>query len=171
VTGAEAVQIRPAGPDDADPLGRCHVDCWREAYRGLVDGPGFRAELTRVDERVERWRQVLGGPHGTVVAVSDGDVVGFASAGPQRDDDVDLPLELYALYVRQARWGTGLGHRLLEAVVRDAPGSLWVLGTNERARTFYSRHGYRCDGAEKHDDVFGTEVRMVRRPVAGATAG
>ena len=169
MTGAAAAQVRPARPDDAGPLGRCHLDCWREAYSVLVDGPGFRAALTRVDERVERWRQVLAGPHQTVVAVADGQVVGFASSGPQRDEDLDVPLELYALYVRRARWGTGLGHRLLQTVLGEAAGSLWVFRDNDRAVDFYARHGFRRDGAEKVEEFFGgVEVRMVRLPVPPA---
>ena len=172
MTGVATVRVRPARPDDAEPLGRCHLDCWREAYTGLVDGPGFHAALTRVDERVERWRQILAGPPGTVVAVAAGEVVGFASAGPQRDDDLDLPVELYALYVRRARWGTGLGRELLQAVLGDAASSLWVFRDNARARGFYARHGYLPDGAEKVEDFFGgVEVRMVRRSVDPPTAG
>ncbi|MBP2415666.1 GNAT family N-acetyltransferase [Microlunatus capsulatus] len=176
-----AAVVRPARPDDAGALGRCHLACWDEAYTGLVDGPGFRAALTRVDERVERWRRVLAGPHGTVVAVvagegagdaADEQVVGFASAGPQRDEDVDLPRELYALYVRRARWGTGLGHRLLQTVVGDDPCSLWVFRDNARARGFYARHGFQPDGAAKVEPFFGgAEVRLVRRAGPPATAG
>lgn len=29
--------VRPAVPDDAEALGRCHRECWREAYGPLVD--------------------------------------------------------------------------------------------------------------------------------------
>ena len=172
MTDGRGVEIRQARPADAASLGRCHLECWREAYTGLVDGPGFRAALTRVDERVERWRQILDGQHGTVVAVVEGTVVGFSSVGPQRDEDLELALELYALYVRRARWGTGLGHRLLEAAVGDAASSLWVFRDNARARTFYARHGYRPDGAEKVEDYFGgVEVRLVRPPAPDITAG
>lgn len=171
MTGPGTPVVRPARPGDAELLGRCHLACWREAYTDLVDGPGLRAALARVDERVERWRQILAGPHGTVVAEAAGDVVGFVSAGPQRDDDLDLPLELYALYVRRARWGTGLGHRLLVAGVGEAPSSLWVFRDNARARGFYARHGYLPDGAEKLEErLGGVEVRMVRR-TAPTTAG
>ena len=94
---------------------------------------------------------------------ADEQVVGFASAGPQRDEDVDLPRELYALYVRRARWGTGLGHRLLQTVVGDDPCSLWVFRDNARARGFYARHGFQ-PGRRRE----GRAVLRRRRGPAGA---
>ncbi len=165
------VQLRPARTDDAGPLSVCHRACWSEAYTGLVQDPVLAAALAAFGERAERWRQILAGTHGTVLAVAGQEVVGFASAGPQRDPGLDLPVELYALYVRRALWGTGLGERLLAAAVGDAPSSLWVLRENQRARRFYARHGYGPDGAEKLEPVLAAqEIRMVR-PAPGAQPG
>ncbi|SDS81104.1 Acetyltransferase (GNAT) domain-containing protein [Friedmanniella luteola] len=166
MTGADpgpAPLLRGARPDDAEALGRCHLTCWAEAYGGLVDGDALAAALAAVDQRVDRWRQILAGEHGTTLAVAGEEVVGFVSAGPQRDDDLE-GVELYALYVRRPRWGTGVGDRLLTAAVGDAACSLWVLRANVRARTFYARHGFRPDGAERVDDLLGgvAEIRMVR---------
>ncbi|WP_180923796.1 GNAT family N-acetyltransferase [Nocardioides marinisabuli] len=88
----------------------------------------------------------------------------FASALPARDDDPALPgLELTALYVRARCWGTGLGHRLLEAAVGDRAAYLWVLAGNERATGFYERHGFVLDGAVDDSDDHGRHLRMVRR--------
>jgi GNAT superfamily N-acetyltransferase len=171
VTVPALEQIRPARLDDAEPLGRCHLECWRETYTAMVDGAALAAALGAFDQRVDRWRQILAGPHGTVLAVAGNEVVGFASTGPPRDDDLDpdVTVELYALYVLRARWGTGLGHRLLAATVADAASSLWVLRDNVRARGFYARHGYRPDGREERDELFGgLEIRMVR---SGREAG
>jgi GNAT superfamily N-acetyltransferase len=168
VTEPEPVRIRPARVDDAEALGRCHLECWRETYTGMVDGTALAAALAAFDERVERWRQILAGPpHGTVLAVAGKEVVGFAAAGPPQDDDLDLDpdlaMELYALYVRRARWGTGLAARLLAAAVGEAPSPLWVLRDNGRARSFYARHGYLPDGSQKQDQLFDAPaIRMVR---------
>lgn len=56
-------------------------------------------------------------------------------------------MELYAVYVRASQYGTGLGHRLLEAAIGDAPAYLWVFEANVRARGFYARQGFEPDGA------------------------
>jgi len=165
VTGASSTPvIRPAVPADAEPLVHCHLACWREAYTGMVDPERLRLVLSDVADRVERWRHILVEFPGRLLAEHDGEVVGLAAAGPNRDAELGLRTELYALYIRQAWWGSGLGHRLLEAAIGDADASLWVFRENARARRSYTRHGFVPDGAEKHDDYFGgAEIRMVRR--------
>ena len=75
-----------------------------------------------------------------------------------------MELELYALYVRAAYWGTGVGYALFEIAVGDRACYLWVLAGNERAIGFYERQGFRLDGTEdEHDE--GLHVRMVRAGV------
>jgi GNAT superfamily N-acetyltransferase len=159
----EVATLRPAVVEDAEPLARCHLTCWQQTYTGLVDADRLAAALAEVGERIERWRRILTESPGTLLAEDAGAVVGFAAAGPQRDDDLDVALELYALYVLRSHQGRRIGHRLLEAVTEDADCSLWVLGSNAHARTFYARHGFVADGSRKVDDLFGVEVRMVRR--------
>ena len=115
----------------------------------------------KVDERVERWRAILGEPHGNLLAEGPEGLIGFASAGPGRDNDVDTELELKALYVRASWWGTGVGYALFEEAVGDRAAYLWVLASNERAIRFYERQGFRLDGTrDEHDE--GLHVRMVR---------
>ena len=112
-------------------------------------------------ERVERWRGILGEREPTWVAEDADGLVGFAVAGPARDNDVDDdPRALRALRARGV-----LGHRRRLRAVRDAVGDraacLWVLADNDRAIGFYERQGFRLDGTEdEHDE--GLHVRMVR---------
>lgn len=60
-------------------------------------------------------------------------------------------------------YGTGLGHNMLTATIGEEPAFLWVLGSNQRAITFYQGHGFELDGVIKTDPVVGLELRMVRR--------
>jgi len=164
-------EIRQAAVEDAEAAAWCHLLCWREAYDGLVE-PALLAERTSdLDRRAERWETALG--QGWVrwlaldpdpaAAVQDR-VIGFASAGPARDDDAPTPLELFAIYARKAWWGTGLGTRLLEVAIGKEPASLWVLEDNRRARAFYRRHGFVEDGTKVDEPFFAVpEIRMVRR--------
>jgi GNAT superfamily N-acetyltransferase len=117
------------------------------------------------EARTERWRaQLADGPPRWLAVDDDGELVGFASAGPGRDDDIDLDLELYAIYVRASQYGTGLGHRLIEVAIDAAAAYLWVFEANARARAFYERHGFTADGARKPEPSFlEPEIRMVRR--------
>nr|WP_294694723.1 GNAT family N-acetyltransferase [uncultured Friedmanniella sp.] len=164
----DAVTVRLALVADADALARCHLACWQETYAGLVDAQRLAQAVAAVGERAERWRQILTDSPGTLLAVAAGQPVGFGAAGPQRDPDLRVALELYALYVRRSHQRSGIGHRLLEAVVGDADCSLWVLAINARARTFYAQHGFVADGTRKVDDFFGPEIRMLRSAAGGA---
>ncbi|MEI5676048.1 MULTISPECIES: GNAT family N-acetyltransferase [unclassified Nocardioides] len=156
------VTIRLATPVDAEALAHLHLDVWDDAYTGLMPQGILDDRREKVAERVERWRDILttsGNP--TYLAVGPDGLVGFASAGPGRDNDVDLDLELMALYVRATHWGTGVGYALLQEAIGDRAAYLWVLGGNDRALRFYERQGFRLDGTEdEHDE--GLHVRMVR---------
>ncbi|MGH3455514.1 MAG: GNAT family N-acetyltransferase [Nocardioidaceae bacterium] len=158
------VTIRAAVVDDAVAGAALHIACWREAYAGITR-PETLARLTDdLQTRTERWRTAAAkGPPRWLAADDDGALVGFSAAGPGRDDDIDLDLELYAIYVRASRYGTGLGHRLLEAAIGDAPAYLWVFEANVRARGFYARQGFEPDGARKPEPSFQEpEVRLRR---------
>ncbi len=166
-----------ATPDDAEGLARVHVVAWQSAYRGLLDDD-FLAGLT-VQGRREQWDHLLAESTtspttgaGTWVAHDDGAVVGFASAGPSRDEDESpTAWELYGIYVRPDLVGTGVGHRLLDEALAGAPTAdvtLWVLEGNQTARRFYERAGFSSDGATKNDTIGGRDVVELRYRRAAA---
>jgi GNAT superfamily N-acetyltransferase len=153
------VEIRRAGPEDAEALTLLHLDCWDDAYTGLMPQAILDARREDVPARVDRWRKIL--PNGfTSVAEHQAGLIGFVSAGPPRElSNVDI--EVFALYVRAAWWGAGVGHALFASAVADRTACLWVLEGNNRAIRFYERQGFRFDGAA-HDEPEGRHVRMVR---------
>jgi GNAT superfamily N-acetyltransferase len=158
----DGLRIRRATPQDADSLGQLHLDVWDDAYTGLIPQEILDERRENADARVERWRGNLAEASGPTWLAYDGEaLVGFAGAGPGRDNDMDVELELYALYVRAAYWGTGVGYALFRQALGDRAAYLWVLAGNERAIRFYERQGFRLDGTEdEHDE--GLHVRMVR---------
>ncbi|MBC7278018.1 GNAT family N-acetyltransferase [Nocardioides sp.] len=157
--------IRAAVADDAEALTDLHLDVWEEAYAGLMPDEIFAERRSQRQARIDRWRTNIDtGPISSLVVegAEPGRLLGFAGAGPARDDAPGLPpLELTALYVRAERYGTGLGHALLEKAIGSSAAYLWVLDGNQRATVFYERQGFRFDGATK-DDPVGIERRMVR---------
>jgi RimJ/RimL family protein N-acetyltransferase len=155
------VGIRRATPDDAEPLAHLHLDVWDDAYTGLMPQGILDDRRERTAERVDRWRDILADSRPIWVAADRDGLVGFASSGPARDNDVEELLELYSLYVRSAYWGTGVGYALFREVIGDRAAYLWVLAGNDRSIRFYERQGFRLDGTEdEHDE--GLHVRMVR---------
>ena len=163
MTLPDGVTLRTATLDDVDAGAALHAACWRETYTGLVD-PG------RLEERLadtERWRtgwttQIESGPP-RVLAVAGDELVGFGVAGPSRKDDAPVTQELFALYVRAAWWGRGIGSALLDVVAPVGPCWLFVLETNLRAQAFYERQGFVADGhGQLYAGFDAWEIRMVR---------
>jgi len=158
----EQVTLRLAAPDDADAIAAVQVAAWHATYRGMV--PDEALDAFTVPARSARWREILAAsPPGadTRVAVVGGEVRGFASTGPSRDDDAPDGFELYALYVDPAHLRRGYGAMLLGAALGGVAArggravTLWVLAANAVARRFYEASGFAADGAQKRDERLG----------------
>ncbi len=142
------VIVRDARPTDAAAIARIHVETWGTAYRGIVPD-AFLASLS-VEARAARWSRILTEPEGhELVRVAEdeaGDLVGFASAGPERTGELGYEGELYALYVRAEHQRRGVGRALTLSVVEGLAEAglrsmlLWVLAENP-ARGFYEAIG------------------------------
>jgi GNAT superfamily N-acetyltransferase len=151
--------VRAARTEDARGIATVHVLSWRAAYAGLV--PQDVLDSLSIDDRAERWAQIIGeADQGsrTLVAERDGEIVGWASFGPARESDGPGSGELWGIYALPSAWSSGVGHTLLDAVERELAGAghstayLWVLDGNERAATFYTRHGWTDDGGTKIEE-------------------
>ncbi|WP_300679524.1 GNAT family N-acetyltransferase [Nocardioides sp.] len=157
----EDVAIRPASLLDAERLAALHLQVWREAYAGLMpDEVLAHREAEPELARVTRW---VGRVRSNQILVADdgGLVVGWAEVGPSRDADL-AGEELYSIYLAASHYSTGLGHRLLDAVLGERPAHVWVLRGNERAERFYQRHGFAYDGSEVVDELGLSDLRMRR---------
>ena len=150
-------------------MARIHVRGWQHAYRGHL--PASVLDSLSIERREEGWRgRLSGGPdHGAFVAEREGRVVGFAQVGPPMDaGEVEGTGQLYTIYVDPDQIGTGVGRALMGRAVaelrRRGFGSayLWVLGSNDRARRFYERAGWRADGGAKVETMEGAELHEVR---------
>jgi ribosomal protein S18 acetylase RimI-like enzyme len=139
--------LRQATPDDAEAIVLMHTLAHEECYPHLLSPAFFAARRDALPERVARRRRHLDVPDPRVIAVdTNNEVVGFADAGPGRDEDSPVPLELYSIYVLARAQGTGLGSALVGTAIGESPAYLWVLEENIRAQAFYRRHGFRPDG-------------------------
>ncbi|GAB3387229.1 GNAT family N-acetyltransferase [Humibacter soli] len=163
--------VRDAEASDADRIARVHVDAWRQTYSGIVDERFFSEEA--FNRRRRMWSRYLTSRSRTgslVVAERAGEVVGFANAGPAVGPDAEhgvtpvRPEHLFSIYLLSAAQRSGLGQRMLDAVLEDRPAQLWVLRGNERAIGFYERNGFWADGVEFVDpaDPGLVEIRMAR---------
>ena len=157
------ITVRLAVPDDAERIVDIRNTGWREAYAHLLSAE-FLANLT---SDVERLRESLAQARRTVTVVAelDGEVVGYALAGPPLDDE-DEPRDwgLFHIYQYPRAYGSGTGQALIDAALGDRPAYLWTAEDNPRALAFYRRNGFIPDGTRKTiaDWENLAAIRMVR---------
>lgn len=161
-------EVRPAVLSDAETIAELHVSTWQETYSDLLPAGFFDDEHRR--GRQAMWHHILSNPRSdwrTFVAEGPNGPVGFAMSGPSFGDEGEDPprdRQLFNLYATRVVHGTGVGQRLLEAVLGADPAMLWVAQQNPRAIAFYRRNGFEFDGIEKDDPraPLITDARMVR---------
>ena len=176
LTGTADVSVRPARPDDAAAVARVQTVAWRTAYRAVLP----LEVLDEWDEAAvaESWRAAITRPptpgHGVLVALENGEVVGFAAYGPAEvspDDppSPDGPATEVAPLLVEPRWGRrGHGSRLLAAVsdlarATDA-GRLvaWLPEADGVSARFLEQAGWDRDGWARTLDTGGEPLREVR---------
>jgi len=142
------VIIREPSPSEADQIAEIHVLSSAGAY-----GSDSTTSIT-TDERKEHWRSWLNDEdHGTQVADIDGNIKGFCTVKPSRDEDTDPDTvdEMLMIYLLPEMWRKGIGNSLCKKAlsVAKAEGKkemiIWVLEDNGGARRFYEAMGFIVD--------------------------
>jgi GNAT superfamily N-acetyltransferase len=161
------MQIRQATMADVAAIAIVHVDGWRITYKGLLPDD-YLANLA-YEQREALWRKILSKPVGQdlvyVAEGTPGDVVGFASGGPERSGDPVYTSEVYAIYLLERWQGQGIGRQLIITLVRQLVQRgltsllIWVMAENP-SRRFYEALGGRqvrerleMTGGVEHMDV------------------
>lgn len=154
--------IRAATPRDIGALICLQGRGWRHTYGEYVDVEAMPGP----DERIQRWRDRLGGEGATFVWEQDGQVAGFVAYGPDRDREPAAG-EVYGIYVDPAAQGAGLGSMLLDRAMKELAAAsyrralLWCLEANGLARAFYESRGWAQDGGQR-EHPWGPELRYTR---------
>lgn len=165
----EPYAIRLAVPEDIPAALQMKLQAWEETYGSQRPASFFANARASLEQQGDWWiRGLAQGAELWIATNPAGDIVGIAGGGPAAEDDADtgIDIELQVLYVLAAEHGTGLGERLLDAVLGERAAVLWVLEHNPRAQAFYAKHGFDADGRMEPlaDDWSGlNEIRMVRR--------
>ena len=161
MTTHDAVRVRAAVPDDADPVAALWYSGWRDGHLGHVPD-----ELVAARTEESFWTRAAERVVDTTVAVVDGAVAGFVMVV---DDEVEQ------VYVARERRGTGVAGALLVEAERQVAAaghqSAWlaVATGNGRARRFYEREGWTDDGPFDYRPAGGITVpchRYVKRVLA-----
>ena len=141
-------KIIHATPEHARVIAQVHVSSWRTTYQGIVADETL-AQLD-VDARAQQWLTRLTEPEPrtcTFVAINEANqLVGFATGGPIRSQELNADAELYAIYLYKESQQKGIGRALFCKVVcwLEHEGfssvAVWVLELNP-SRRFYEALG------------------------------
>lgn len=145
------VKVRAAQARDARAIAEVHVAAWKAAYAALLS-PQDLAALS-VDKRLAMWKEAIEYAEPQVLVAVDeaaGEVLGFVAFDRSRDPKSKPEVgEIWALYVRPDRVGTGVGLALWDAA-RDACEeeefteiTAWTYVRNERALRFFDAAGFK----------------------------
>lgn len=147
------IQIRPALPKDASGIALVHIQSWQTSYRGIISDEVL--DNQSIPRRQGYWTQVLSSEGMTdlldifVAENEQGEIVGFASAGKSRQENLPFEGELYAIYLLESVKRQGIGEKLFRALTEKLSSAdyssimLWVLAENYPGRRFYEKMGGR----------------------------
>ncbi len=143
--------VRNARESDLEQIVEVHTTSWQETYRGIM--PDEILDNLNVEGRRKYWQGRLQDNTMNFVAEVDGEVVGFACCGANREALKDYDGEVYAIYLRKAHHDKGLGKSLWLACIDALKAQdynnvvVWVLKGNPSAQ-FYIEGGGKWEAEE-----------------------
>lgn len=150
------IRIRPARAGDAAGIARVQVECWRDAYVGILpDKVLINLSDVRAAARLTQQIAAQDDSGLFVVALWKRSVVGFCQGGGQRRGALPVAEssesgEVFTLYVDPNFQGLGIGTAMLFRVVERmheigfASLVISTLAENQPARRFYEKLGGRA---------------------------
>lgn len=150
--------IRDALPKDAKRIAQVHVSGWQHAYLKLMPAEYLASLSATLPQREAYWiRAIEGKETDVLVAEVEGEVIGWLSLGPCRDEYMPEAAsgEVMAIYILAEYWSKGIGTQLWQAGFKRLLDqgyrriTLWVLSDNERAIRFYKRLGGKEDSSSR----------------------
>jgi len=164
-----SIIIRKVLPDDSYEYAALHVNCWKDAYKGIISDDYLDNMTKELDQRVESCRKTLSDPGDTefYCAMLGDDMIGRLIFHKSRDKDKPDAGEIGAIYLLADYWGKGYGKQMMEFALNELYRKglqetiTWVLEENKRARLFYEKCGFIQDGL-KRDIEIGKTLNSIR---------
>jgi L-amino acid N-acyltransferase YncA len=157
----DGMQIRNALTEDAAAIAEIY-------NQGIEDRVATYETKPRSAKDQQAWLQAIAGRYPAVVAQIDGDIIGWAGAGPYRNRECYQGIGEFSMYVRRDWRRRGVGDLLLAGLINEAEElGLWkllsrIFPSNEASRALCRKHGFREVGVyEKHAQLDGRWLDVV----------
>jgi L-amino acid N-acyltransferase YncA len=170
---ANCVQVRNASVEDAAAIAEIY-------NQGIEDRVATYETERRSVEQQQAWLRAIADRYPAVVADIDGEILGWAGAGPYRARECYRGIGEFSIYVHRDWRGRGLGDLLLAGLIREAERmGLWkllarIFPFNKASRALCRKHGFREVGVyEKHARLDGRwlDAVIVERLIAENAKG
>ena len=157
----DGVQIRTAAADDSAAIAEIY-------NQGIEDRVATFETRRRSADDQRAWLQSIAGRYPAVVAQIDGELIGWAGAGPYRDRECYRGIGEFSMYVRRDWRRRGVGDLLITGLISEAERlGLWKLVSrifpfNLASRALCRKHGFREVGVyQKHAHLDGRWLDVV----------
>lgn len=110
------MKIRKANIEDAQGIGKVHVDSWRTTYIGIL--PDDFLNNLSYEQRTELWKKnISDATNYVLVAENEQDeIIGFATGGTRKTNSVPNATDLTSIYLLEEYQGMGIGKQLLKEI-------------------------------------------------------
>lgn len=144
--------IRKANENDIRPKAIVHYQSWTETYTGLMPQQFLNSRtIEKCESSAARHIE------STLVAETNGQVVGFACYKKDSRKTNPPSSEIVALYVLKDYQDLGIGTALMNSCLEILEGSviLYVLANNENAINYYKSKNFKFTGNKLEKEVLG----------------
>ncbi|GAB0166708.1 GNAT family N-acetyltransferase [Lysinibacillus sp. CTST325] len=110
------MKIRKANIEDAQGIGKVHVDSWRTTYKGIL--PDDFLNSLSYEQRIELWKKNISDDTNYVLVAENEqeEIIGFATGGQRKTNSVPNASDLTSIYLLEEYQGMGIGKQLLKEV-------------------------------------------------------
>lgn len=106
--------IRNANLNDAEGIGKVHVDSWRTTYQNIISDEYLNS--LSYERRTDLWMKNIGMKENTVIVAENdqGQIIGFANGSKRKDNNEGDSIDLTSIYLLETYQGKGIGKMLLK---------------------------------------------------------
>jgi len=110
------MNIRKAKSQDAQDIGKVHVDSWRTTYKGII--PDVFLNNLSYEQRTELWKKNISDATNYVLVAENeqNEIIGFATGGTRKTNSVPNTTDLTSIYLLEEYQGMGIGKQLLKEI-------------------------------------------------------
>lgn len=144
----DTTHIRRVKKDDAEALAYIQTESWKSAFNKILSKEDLD-KCTNIDKAMEMYSMILSKNIGNGYILSvNGNAHCMAYWDKTREEEMEGYAEIICIHSLANNWGKGYGTMLMEYMLEEIELAgfnkvmLWVFEENNRARSFYEKHGF-----------------------------